>query len=126
MKRSALLLVVFALVAIQASSQINVYVSRGNLWEAYLTQNAETALLLFRDGELVLMTENLENRVAFVWDEVFKDQSPGDLLVVIHNHLGLCRWSEQDIRLYHRLRQAGFKGEFLLRLGSGKVIKLED
>ena len=97
-----------------------------NLWDIYLCPNVESSLLLFRDGGCVVVTENREDRVLFPWDEVFQNRKPGDLLLIIHNHLRIGRWSESDHRLYHRLREAGFKGEFLCRLGNGVVIIMED
>ena len=124
MRKAVLFGIVFALCILIAPSQI--YVTRGNLWKTYLSGNAESLLLLFKDGELLVITENEENRVTIPWDYVFKNHEPSELLVVIHNHLRLDGWSESDKRLYHLLKNRGFSGRFLCRLGSGKIIEMEN
>lgn len=116
--------IVFALCILIVPGQV--YVQSGNLWGTYLGKNSEHLLLLFKDGEMFVITENEESRVPLPWNYVFKKQSPKDLLVVIHNHLRLGRFSEADHKLYHLLSDAGFKGRFLCRLGSGKIIEMED
>jgi len=121
-KRQFLLGIVFTLCAMIVPGQL--HVQHGNLWDRYLCRNAEHLLILFKNGELVIATENLENKVAFPWSYLFEDlgYKPDDILVVIHNHLGIGRWTESDKKVYHRLREAGFRGFFGCRLGSGKVI----
>ena len=124
MRRGTLLVVVLALCALTAWGQV--YIRSANLWKMLLTQNCESLILLFKDGSLVIITENDERRVSLPWDVVFKDRLVKDLVVVIHNHLGIDRWSIADRSMYHRLRGEGFVGLFLCRLGSGKIIEMED
>jgi hypothetical protein len=126
MRRPILLGAALILCAIVANEQV--YMESLNLWDACLARNAESSLLLFRDGSLVVVTENLGNRVTLPWTYLFdgKKHRVEDLLLVIHNHLGIGRWSVADRALYHRLRNAGFRGYFLLRLGSGAVIVMKE
>lgn len=117
--------IVFVLCMLIVPGQ-SIYVRSGNLWATSLSGNCESLLMLFRDGTVLVMTEYLDRRVSLPWDYVFKGRSPGDLLIVIHNHLGISRWSEADCRIYRTLREAGFKGYFLCRLGNGDILQMED
>ena len=124
MKRAVLFGIVFVLCILVVPGQI--YVSRGNFYDTFLKGNGENILLLFRDGTFFAITENLEHRVSFPWGYVFKERSPKDLILVIHNHMGISRWSDADKRIYYSLRKAGFRGCFLCRLGNGQIISIEE
>jgi len=126
MRRAILFGLVFILCATIANEQI--YFQSINLWDICLSKNAESVVLLFKDGTMFALTENLENRVTLPWAYLFewKKYRAEDLIFVIHNHLGIDRWSVEDEVVYYRLKIAGFKGHFLLRLGNGAVIKWGD
>ena len=126
MRRAILFGLVFILCTTIANEQI--YFQSINLWDICLSKNAESVVLLFKDGTMFALTENLENRVTLPWAYLFewKKYRAEDLIFVIHNHLGIDRWSVEDEVVYYRLKIAGFKGYFLLRLGNGAVIKWGD
>jgi len=126
MRRAILFCLTFILCVSAANEQI--YFQSINLWDICLPKNAEGAVLLFKDGTMFALTENLENRVMLPWAYLFewKKYRAEDLILVIHNHLGIDRWSVEDEVVYYRLKIAGFKGCFLLRLGNGAVIKWGD
>jgi hypothetical protein len=124
MRKVALCGLIFVICLLTVGGQV--YVKRGNLWAMSLEKNVESSLMLFRDGTVLMVTEYLPNRVTLPWGYVFKGRSPKDLLIVIHNHVGLGRWSDADMSIYHRLRAGGFAGKFLLCLGNGSVVDMED
>ena len=123
MKRIASFGLIFVLCIL---AQAQVYVKKGNLWDACLEKNVESLLMLFTDGTFLISTCYMENAVVMPWEVAFKAHEPGDLLVIIHNHLGIDRWSEMDDRTNRMFRERGYAGPILLRLGNGKIIKWED
>ena len=124
LKRGVLFVIVFLLCLIATSSQL--YVRRGNLWDMTLERNYECVLLLFKDGTLIIATLQMENVVAIPWEYAFTGREPKDLLVVIHNHMGIDRWSEMDRETNRLFRRKGYAGPILLRLGNGETIEWED
>jgi hypothetical protein len=82
--------------------------------------------MLFQDGTLLVATMNLSVAVGMPWDVAFSDgREPKDLLVIIHNHVGIERWSEMDKETNRMFRRRGYAGPILLRLGNGKVVEWE-
>jgi hypothetical protein len=127
LKRGVLFGIVFVLCILIVPGQLTLHVKRGNLWTIYLEQNCESILLLFKDGTLIVATCYLENMVVIPWEYVFSEgREPKDLLVVIHNHLGIERWSSMDNYTNHMFRDKGYAGPILLKLGNGQVIEWED
>lgn len=125
MRRAILSVVVFALII--SISPAQVYVQRGNLWDFYLEKNYECLLMLFKNGEMFVSTVHSECIVLTPWDTVFADgREPKDLLVIIHNHVGINRWSRMDMETNRMFRRRGYAGPILLRLGSGETIEWED
>ena len=123
-RRGVLFGIVFVLCILIVPGQVSLYVQSGNLWTAYLGGCWERNVLLFKDGALVGATCYMENFVAIPWDTAFSEgRRPCDLLVVIHNHLTLDRWSTMDDKMNHLFRARGYDGPILLRLGSGEVIE---
>lgn len=122
LKRGVLFGIVFTLIILVVPGQI--YLRRANAWDIFMEKNVESCLVLFQDGTVVVATLYMENAT------VIPPEALGgrirDILVIIHNHLTLERWSEMDKRTNHWLRRKGYAGPILLRLGSGKVIKWED
>ena len=116
--------IVFVLCILIVPGQISLYVQSGNLWNTYLGGPWEATVLLFKDGTLIVATCYMENFVAVPWEMAFSEgRRPCDLLVVIHNHPNLDRWSSMDDKTNHMFRDHGYLGPILLRLGSGEVIE---
>ena len=125
MKRIGLFGMIFVLCILLVPAQV--YVKKGNLWDICLEKNAESILMLFAGGTIIVATLHLEYAVAIPWEAAFSDgREPKDLLVIIHNHLGIDRWSEIDDKTNHMFRERGYKGPILLRLGSGQILRWED
>ena len=125
MKRAVLLVIVFVLCLLISPAQI--HIQRGNLWDSCLQKNVETLLILFKDGTTFIVTAHMANLVPIPMDHIFcEGREPGDVVVIIHNHLDLSRWSEMDEATNRMFRRVGCRGAILLRLGSGKVIEWED
>jgi len=119
--------IVFVLCILIVPGQVTLYVKSGNLWVTSLEKNAESICLLFKDGTLIVATCYMENFVAIPWETAFSEgRTPADLLVVIHNHLTLDRWSSMDDKTNHLFRESGYLGPILLRLGSGEVIEWKE
>lgn len=115
--------IVFVLCILIVPGQVQLYVRSGNLWTMLLERNCESIVLLFKDGTLIVATCYMEHFVAIPWETAFSEgRRPCDLLVVIHNHTGICRWSEMDNKTNTLFRERGFAGPILLRLGSGETL----
>jgi hypothetical protein len=124
MRRTGLFALIFVLCILTVPGQLQIYVRSTNLWDTSLERNCESILLLFKDGTLIVATCYTENFVAIPWDMAFsRGRTPADMLVVIHNHLTLDRWSKMDDKTNHMFRDRGFAGPILLRLGNGETIE---
>ena len=125
MRRVFLMAAVFALLISLSPAQV--YVQRGNLWDACLERNYECLLMLFKDGTLIVSSVHSEYIVVIPWEAAFANgRKPGDLLVIIHNHIGIGRWSDMDRDTNKMFRRRGYLGPILLRLGNGECIEWED
>jgi hypothetical protein len=102
-----------------------VYFRTENLWDRYLSKNAEHLLVLFKDGWLYAFTENEEARVSLPDEYLFEKSGKRveDILIFIHNHLRIGRVSGADKLIYAWLKKRGFTGKFLIRLGNDTVIE---
>jgi len=124
-RRAFLFGLVFALCILIVPGQV--YVRSGNLWDTYLEKNVESILMLFEDGELIVATCYMGYAVVIPWEAAFSEgREPKDLLVIIHNHTDIDRWSEMDIDTNRMFRNKGYAGPILLRLSNGKTIRWED
>jgi len=126
MKKALILLIAVVVVAAGLTCLPDVHVARGNLWaQVFDKEPVEKLLVLFKDGRYFLFTNYDPNGVEFPESWLFCDQGkkPGEIVLVIHNHPNLGRFSAKDIALYRRLRREGFSGEFLLYLPTGTVLE---
>ena len=109
----------------------DVYITTDNMYADWFTDGVERCyLVLFNgtrmcftsydsdriDAELDSMTTALEN-MGYTWK---------DVMLVIHNHFSLPRFSDADNRTYWRINAKGFHGAFSIYLtSSGKVITMQ-
>lgn len=126
MTRRSLALAALAVALIALVALADTHVVAGNLWtEIFGRVPIERVLVLFKDGDCFVITSEEPHRVEFPTAWMFGEakKKPGDILLIIHNHTGVGRFSPQDKALYRRLRGMGFTGRFLLLLPTGTVLE---
>jgi hypothetical protein len=117
----------FVIVALVALA--GVHVIQGNFWaDVFGRDPNEKLVVLFKDGDYLIFTNDSPNGVDFPGDWVFRElgKRGGDIMAVIHNHPNLGRFSEQDGVFYRYLMRNGYDGRnFLLLFPTGKVIEYQ-
>lgn len=109
------------LLALRKVAKTNaVYVRKGSLYDNIFTEPVESAVFLFQDGRIYVFTvydeTKVEGSISVIveWFEKAEKQKMCDLLLVVHNHLTLDRFSAADIETSIYLQQSGFEGRFLI------------
>ena len=96
------------------------YITKGNLYKEIFTEPIESMMFLFVDGRFYIFTScyphKVEGQISAVVEyfEKKEKQQISDLVLVVHNHLDISRFSEQDDDTYRYLKQSGFAGRFLI------------
>ena len=105
--------------------ETTIHVAKANLWDELGREPYERLMILYKDGTLYSMTQREPHKVAIPIDylERVEGKATSDIIVIIHNHLGIGRASLADIALYHTLRNRGFAGFFLIKLGTGTILE---
>ena len=103
---------------------VTFYIKTANIFDEMFTSPCEEIILLFRDGRVVVSTNNLDATVFFPYvylDNVGRDVK--DLTHVIHSHpVGGAWFSLADRNLYKSLKLQGFTGAFLVYYVPTKAI----
>ena len=91
--------------------------------QQYFTEHIETALVFFDDGKAFLFTYFDEVKTAVAVEYMEERGYPiSRAVLVIHNHMSLSRFSQEDRNAYYRMKAMGFRGIFALRIVTGKII----
>jgi len=107
---------------------IAIYVSKADLYKELFKEPFEILLLQTWDGKIYTLSNRLDNQIIipiyYLKEILAKDgYKISDLIVVIHNHHFIFRFSKADLRYYRLLKQEGFHGLFLLYLQSTGGVK---
>jgi hypothetical protein len=104
------------------------YIEKGNAWSSLGKDPVERVCVMFKNGDSYVLTQNEANHISFPLDYFTEKEGKriSDVMCIIHNHLGLSRFSRQDVIFYNFLKTKGFRGFFLLKLGNGRVIDYEE
>lgn len=101
-----------------------------NIFDKLFTEPIEIMYFVMSDGALFKLTSYSEVHIFGNLDDLEKhfDKCGGykveDIAICIHNHIyPSSRFSETDIDFLIDLKDRGFKGSFLLRTPTGKIIK---
>ena len=108
-----------------------IYVKKGSLYKSMFTEQFESVLFLFSDGEFYVFTTQEERCVGASIDSLIgwlkKEHDLKDLVIVVHNHFPPGSFSQKDKQSCACLRKEGFVGKFLVfHTASGKVEELKD
>lgn len=100
----------------------------GDLFEGWFTEPVECAYIVLTDGTVFKITSYHAHGVAVFLDNIReklgkRNKTFADVMFIIHNHTERMVFSPTDIRTYWRLKRKGFRGFFLLRQPTGKVIE---
>ena len=98
-------------------SQGALYAYRGNIYESLFREPYETLIFIMEDGTFFGFTTQEDNWVrgapGFTVEYLQKSgYGPGKIRVCIHNHFDPSGFSDDDKRLYRRLRDGELKGQF--------------
>lgn len=113
-----------------SSSQIQLYIRQGNIYEQNFEFSHETMILICNDGQIYTFTNGFEDRVMWNRDQLLKllaERGLGlsDIVMMCHNHIMMPRFSDEDIKTYRSLREAGFRGLYqMYHNPTGKVLTL--
>jgi hypothetical protein len=128
-KRLMIWITISALAVAVLVAIAGVHVIQGNFWaDAFGRDPNEKLVVLFKDGDYLIFTNDNPNGVDFPGDWVFNElrKRGGDIMAVVHNHPNLGRFSEKDGVFYRYLMRHGYSGQnFLLLFPTGKVIEYQ-
>jgi hypothetical protein len=133
-----ILIVLIAIVAISVFGAIYVnnqknnttYLQFGNLYadlfENTFKSNYEAAIFLFMDGDWCIVTNYESDTVHFPVDILGelkrKNLDLHTCTLIIHNHFGLCRFSDSDVQAYYYFKSHGFNGIFAIYCHANKQV----
>lgn len=106
--------------------------SDDNLFVQLFKEPVEICYLIMKDGTIYRTTQYLEDKVYLNINTLKqtlkkKEQTIGDIAIIVHNHLQPYRISENDKKIYYRLKGEGFKGTFVIFLqGVNMVLIYEE
>lgn len=109
--------------------------SASSAWQSLFTEPIETIYIIMKDGKDFKHSNQNEVRVYMDSGRLeealknFKGKSYGikDIAVIIHNHLKICSFSDEDRKQYRSLKKYGFNGLFLVYCHtSNKVYNIKD
>jgi len=131
--KKAMLLVLSVFVAVAAFAQdkrVWLYNYQPKFEEIF-REPFEVLAIYTQDGKTITITNYLEDKVNVTMEEISKylDIVGSDLAsiqIVVHNHLLPSRWSFRDKRFYQKLKEEGFKGQFILYFPWNNSVKYMD
>ena len=104
-------------------------------WKELFSEPFETIYIIMEDGKLFKQSNQDEIKVNMDSGRLeeglknlkSKNYSIKDIAVFVHNHFKVCRFSDDDYKIYRQLKNHGFKGLFLVYCHrSKKIYDIED
>ena len=106
-----------------------------NPWQSLFTEPIETIYIIMKDDKVFKQSNQDEVKVYMDSGRLeealknFKGKNYGikDIAVIIHNHLKIRSFSDEDRKQYRSLKKYGFNGYFLVYCHiSNEVYDIED
>ena len=99
--------------------------SINDYWQRLFSEPVEKVCIIMKDYTIFPHTSHYEDVIYMEIGRLEKAlKKKGykieDIIIVIHNHLTVCRFSDDDYKLYRRLKKYGFDGLFLVYCHTSK------
>lgn len=96
-------------------AEITVYYQKGNLYKQFLSGPTEAALFQFYDGDFYVFDSHEDHRITMgALHDFFREEKKEvkDIFLVIHSHSTPVGFTPGNNKIFHSLKNMGFKGKF--------------
>ena len=124
MRRVLVAIIIFIMFIIPSHLNLSpedivIYGSKADLYKELFREPYEVLLLQTWDGKLYSLSNRLDTKIVipiYYLKKILAEDGYkiSDLIVIIHNHHFIFRFSQSDIKYYRILKQEGFHGLYLL------------
>lgn len=119
--------VVFVLLLFISPSGVNLYISDWNIFADVFNDPFESCVMVLNDGKCIQFSTHDSDRIAaglYVFEFLLEKhgRTLNEVVIIMHNHFAIPRFSEPDIKTYNYLRERGFTGSFGIYItATGKI-----